>query len=128
MTERDAKSFFSPCREFATAHCLARLCLADFQSVLARRRCPEVMIEADHAMHIGPGQVQLVRKLPDGLFADVAVALEKGVQNLHQQLGAGAEPVDDFGCDSVVVLGCHHSNYPVFTRINIKTAIPQKAI
>jgi hypothetical protein len=86
-----------PLGERRRAHALARLGLADAQHVAAGRMATEVVIEGQHAVHLGPRQVQGARYRLHRLRRHVPEPVLHVVQQRQQRAGAAAMAFDRGG-------------------------------
>src|SRR5262245_27451906 len=85
-----AQTLLHMLREPIGAHGLTGLCLAHTHGLAPRSVLPEVVIERDDAVHLGPGEVQFLRQ--DGYRGgrdEPQLGLD-AVENLDESAGARA--------------------------------------
>src|SRR5262249_49851096 len=85
FTELDAKRAFEPFGKRFASHALAGFGPADLDHVPAVRLPAEVVIEADHALHVGTREVQHIGNDDDGLVVDMAETVIDRMQDWEQR-------------------------------------------
>ena len=82
--------------EVLAAHRLAGFRPAHLQHPPVDGAAPEVMVEADHAERLGPGDVERVRQQRDGVVVDIAELMLEIVQDRQRRSGRRSSAGDQF--------------------------------
>ena len=124
--ELDAESLAGVVDEPIGAHRLAGLGATDVHQVTAGRSSPEVVIEADDAMHLGAAQVERGGDGGNGVGRHVSELVLDGVQDREQRAGTMAILLDGDGDGRFPVDGGHTAAARVsagITRARMKSAM-----